>query len=113
ATIEFVEVKDYRVIATLIDLDGGKTLAADTVEVVVDQAAHWRLATFTDQDNLFNDPEMEVGSSTTVQQLQRILAAPTSTLLTVEQESVNSSELLLKTLMAGVWDPEQCCPPTA
>lgn len=114
ATIEFVEVKDYKVIATLVALPGQQVLGVDTVEVLVDQAKQWRLLSVTDADGMFDDPDVDIpGSSPMVQQLQRMLAAPSSTLLSVDYSSVNTNELLLKTLMNQVWSQDACCPPPA
>ncbi|HRP08354.1 MAG TPA: hypothetical protein PLL69_07690 [Gemmatimonadales bacterium] len=109
ADIEFVEVKDYTVVATLYSFVGGIDLAVDTVKVVVNQSQHWRLASFTDQDDLFNDEE---GQSPIATQLLRMLAAPTSTMLSVVQMTANSTELQFQTMMTKTWDAEQCCPPT-
>lgn len=110
-TIEFVVVKDHRVIATLVTLPGGKVLAADTVKVVIDQPRQWQILTFSDDDNLLNDPDLD-GSGLIVGQLTRILQNPASTILSENQRTAGSTELQLRTLMGnGVWDPTQCCPP--
>lgn len=111
AELEFIEVKDYTVIATLHSLVGGADLAVDTVKVVVDQPRHWHLATFIDVDNMLNDPDNEV-SGDIPEQLLAILRDPATTMLSVVQTTANSTELQLRTMMNGThWNPTPCCPP--
>ncbi len=109
--LEFIEVKDYTVIATLYGLEGGADLAKDTVRVIVNQPRHWHLATFVDVDNMLDDPDMQVGGEIP-EQLLAILQDPATTMLSVVQTTANSTELQLRTMMNGThWDPTSCCPP--
>lgn len=111
AALEFIEVKDYTVIATLYSLVGGANLAVDTVKVVVNQPRHWHLATFIDVDNMLGDADSEV-SGDIPEQLRAILQDPATTMLSVVQTTASSTELQLRTMMNGAhWDPTSCCPP--
>lgn len=110
ATITFEELEDDTVTATLRTLPGNVILASDTIPVVVDQAPHWQLETFSDADDMLEDEDLQ-GSGPIFEQLQRIVARPHSTMLSITQITESASELQLRTLMSAEWDPAECCPP--
>ncbi|MCC7133548.1 MAG: Ig-like domain-containing protein [Gemmatimonadales bacterium] len=104
---DYAQVRDRRVIATLLPASGTTVLAADTVTVSTGQP-YWQITGFTAPDPWFTDP-LEPGETDHI--LRRIVARPEIGLIGLVAVP-GGNELRLWAKSTGIWDPADCCPPT-
>lgn len=107
ATHQFVVVKDYKVIATLLSKPDRKVLAVETVDVQVNQVPFWRILTLGDPDDLLG--HIDNGSGEEFQAMKRIIQNPTAGMISIEQNG-NAIELRIRAKQSGVWSAGDCCP---
>jgi hypothetical protein len=72
---------------------------------------YWRITSIADQDELFSDEDITPPNDDNGRALQRVLAAPGSGLITIEDAGGGKQELRLRVLRNSLWDPQVCCPP--
>ncbi len=76
-------------------------------ELYVGGAPFWRITSIADHDKLFED-EIS-GGGEIGQLLERVLAVPTSGAITAEEVG-GGTQLRLRVLRGGAWNPDDCCP---
>ncbi|MHB1329555.1 MAG: hypothetical protein ACYC2K_15265, partial [Gemmatimonadales bacterium] len=76
-------------------------------ERYVGGAPFWRITSITDPDQLFGDDIS--GGNDLAQLLERVLAVPTSGVITLEETGAGT-ELRLRVLRSATWNPADCCP---
>ncbi|MGV3707657.1 MAG: PKD domain-containing protein [Gemmatimonas sp.] len=72
---------------------------------------YWHITSISDQDDLFNDPDITPPTDDVGKALQRVLLAPGSGLISIEDAGGGKQELRLRVLRTSLWDPANCCPP--
>ena len=87
-----------------------RVIARDSVPISsAEPKPFWRIDTIQDQDDLF---ELADGAPLAVL-FNRILAAPNSGLIAIDDEGGGRTVLRLRVLPTALWDATRCCPPPA
>jgi len=103
-TVPAPNASSYLVTVELIDPADIKLAKA---ELRTGDQPFWRITSFIDQDELLDlNIESDLGTL-----LLRILAAPQSGLIAIDDEGGGKSVLRLRVLQNGLWSLSNCCPP--